>query len=162
MADGLLIEIVALAVHDIDGGHDHARRAVAALQPMVLAEGLLHRMQRPARLGEALNGQNLGAVELPGEDGARLHGLAVDVHHAGATLRGVAAYVSTGEPQILPQELYQKRARVDVTGDRLTVHRHRNGRHERSSSDFEPNVRNSADFGRGSMKWGRFRPFWDD
>src|SRR5947199_2520934 len=34
-ADGVLVEIVALAVHDIDAGHDHAWRAEAALQAVI-------------------------------------------------------------------------------------------------------------------------------
>jgi hypothetical protein len=68
--------------------------------------------------------------------------------------------VSTGEPQILAQELHQKRARVDVAGDGLAVHRHRNGRHEGSSSDYEPNVRISANFGREIDKIRSISPFW--
>src|ERR1700747_278938 len=44
-ADGPLLERVALAVPQVDRGHDHAGRAEAALQAMVLAERLLHRMQ---------------------------------------------------------------------------------------------------------------------
>ena len=44
----LLVEVVALATHDIEERrHDHAGRAVAALQTVVLAERLLHRVQRP-------------------------------------------------------------------------------------------------------------------
>src|SRR5262245_64509481 len=50
MANGVLVEVVALAVHDVDRRHDHARRAIAALQPVVLAERLLHRMQGTVRL----------------------------------------------------------------------------------------------------------------
>ena len=57
VADGLLVELVALAVHHIDRRHDHARRAEAALQAVVLAEGLLHRMQRAVRRRPALDGQ---------------------------------------------------------------------------------------------------------
>src|ERR1700729_1183285 len=44
LADGVVVEVVALAAHDIHRRHDHARRAVAALQAVVLAERLLHRM----------------------------------------------------------------------------------------------------------------------
>src|SRR5258707_9275537 len=40
-----LVELRALAVHNIDGGHDHTRRAEAALQRMILTEGFLHRME---------------------------------------------------------------------------------------------------------------------
>src|ERR1051326_538553 len=37
-ADGVLVELVPFAAHDIDRGHDHAGRAVAALQAVILAE----------------------------------------------------------------------------------------------------------------------------
>ena len=60
---------------------------------------------------------------------AGLHRLAVDMHHAGAALRGVAAHMGAGEPQVLAQELHQQGARIDVTGDGLAVHRHRDGGH---------------------------------
>src|SRR5579871_766881 len=43
-ADGVLVELVALAAHDVDRGHDHSGRAVAALQAVILAERFLHRM----------------------------------------------------------------------------------------------------------------------
>src|SRR5215469_18209609 len=83
MADGLIVELVALAVHHVDGGHDHARRAIAALQAVMLAEGLLHGMQRSVGRREALDGGNIGAVDLPSKDRAGLDGLAVHMHHAG-------------------------------------------------------------------------------
>ena len=44
LADGLFVEIAAMAVHDIDRRHDHARRAIAALQSVIVAERGLHRM----------------------------------------------------------------------------------------------------------------------
>src|SRR5262249_58186907 len=72
MADGLLVEVVALAVHDVDRRHDHARRAVSALQPMMLAERFLHRMQRPVLLRQPLDGGDVGALDLPREHGAGL------------------------------------------------------------------------------------------
>src|SRR5215510_11688821 len=130
MANGVLVEIVALAVHDVDRRHDHARRAIAALQAMVLAECLLHRMQASARLGEPLDGGDVGALDLPGEYGARLHRLAVHVNHASTALRGIAAHMRAGEPQVLAQELHQERARIDVTGDGLAVHRQSDGGHD--------------------------------
>src|SRR5881394_3198047 len=40
-----LVQLCALAVHNIDGGHDHARRAETALQRMILTEGFLHRVE---------------------------------------------------------------------------------------------------------------------
>src|ERR1700759_474719 len=52
--DGVVGEIMPLAVDDIDRGHDHARRAEPALQTMMLAKCLLHRMQRRAVGGKPL------------------------------------------------------------------------------------------------------------
>ena len=72
---------------------------------------------------------DVGAFELPGEDGAGLHRLAVHMHHAGAALRGVAADMRAGEPQVLAQELHQQGARIDITGDGFAVHRHCDGGH---------------------------------
>ena len=72
---------------------------------------------------------DVGALDLPGEDRAGLHRLAVDVHDAGAALRGVAADMGAGEPQVLAQELHQQGARIDVTGDGFAVHRQCDGGH---------------------------------
>src|ERR1700734_1090289 len=43
-ADGAVVELVALAADHIDGRHDHARRAIAALQAVIFAGRLLHRL----------------------------------------------------------------------------------------------------------------------
>src|SRR5438105_151812 len=63
VANGVVIKLVAFAIDDIDRRHDHARRAVAALQPVMFAEGFLHRMQRAVRLRQALDRGYVGAVE---------------------------------------------------------------------------------------------------
>ena len=65
------------------GGQDHSRRAVTALQAMLLAEGLLHRMQDPVS-GEALYGLHFGTRYLDCEHRTALHRAAVDVDDAGA------------------------------------------------------------------------------
>ena len=52
------------------------------------------------------------------------------MHDAGAALRGVAADMRAGEPQVLAQELHQQGARIDIAGDGFAVHRHGNGRHD--------------------------------
>src|SRR4051812_23835401 len=38
VADGLFVELSVIAADHVDGGHDHARRAEAALQSVMLAE----------------------------------------------------------------------------------------------------------------------------
>src|ERR1700709_2061008 len=52
--DGVLVELAAVAVDDIDRRHDHARGAIAALQPVIVAERRLHRVQLVA-LRDALD-----------------------------------------------------------------------------------------------------------
>src|SRR5687767_285172 len=47
---------IRLALEQVDRAHDHARRAEAALQRMVLAKGRLHRVQL-AVPGQALDGR---------------------------------------------------------------------------------------------------------
>ena len=127
LANGVVVELVALAAHDIDRGHDHARRAIAALQAVILAERLLHRMQRTVRRRQPFDREHVGAFELQRQHGAGFDRLAVDVNDAGAALRRVAADMRAGEPQILAQKLHQQRARIDVGGDGFAVHRQGNG-----------------------------------
>ena len=55
----------------------------------------------------------VGALRLQREHRARLHRAAVQVHGAGAALRGVAADVRAGQLQLLADQLDQQRARVD-------------------------------------------------
>src|ERR1700716_594349 len=61
-ADGVITEIMALAVDDIDRGHDHTGGAESALQAVMLAECLLHWMQRRTVSGKALDGLDLMPV----------------------------------------------------------------------------------------------------
>src|SRR6202042_1976532 len=46
LADDIIAEVVTPAMDEIDGGHDHARCAKAALQAVVLTERLPYRVQR--------------------------------------------------------------------------------------------------------------------
>src|SRR5580658_1685061 len=63
LTDRALFEMVAEAVDHVDRRHDHSGSTEAALQPVVLAERLLHRMQLVAAR-EPLNGQHVRAVRL--------------------------------------------------------------------------------------------------
>ena len=56
LANDLVREVMALAMDQIDRGHDHAGGAEAALQAVVLAKSFLHRMQRRAVGGQPLDG----------------------------------------------------------------------------------------------------------
>ena len=123
-ADGLLGG-VGMVVHQVDGAHHHARGAEAALQAMMLAKRLLHRMQRAIGLGQAFDGDDIGALCLHRQDVAAFHRATVQVNGAGAALTGVAADVSAGEAQVFADVVDQQRARLDFGADRLAVHAHR-------------------------------------
>src|SRR5580765_4776641 len=70
LANGVFIEIVAAATHNIERGHDHPGRAEPALQTVMLPERFLHRMQRAVRFCQSFYGDDLGALALQGERGA--------------------------------------------------------------------------------------------
>ena len=121
-ADDVVRQIVSLAMNHVDRGHDHARRAEAALQAMMLAKRFLHRMQRRAVGGQALDGLDLMAVGHHRERGAGFDGLAVEMHDAGAALRGVAADMGAGQPQVFAQKLDQQGTGIDIGVDGVAVH----------------------------------------
>src|SRR5712691_4141119 len=104
---------MGIAFDQIVCGHDHARRAEAALQAVLVPESLLHRVQLAVR-GEAFDGGDARPVGLHRQHRARFDRLPVDQHCAGATLTGVAANVGPSEPQCLAQEMNQKQTRLDL------------------------------------------------
>src|ERR1041385_5822966 len=135
LADRRLVQITAMPVHYVDGGHDHARRAVAALQAMIVAEGRLHRMQLLA-FGDAFDGGDIGAVGLPDQHGAGFHRAAVDMHHTGAALAGVAADMGAGQAEMVAQQMDEERPVLDVGRNRFAVHGQFDCRHADTSRYF--------------------------
>ena len=92
----------------------HAGRAVAALQAVLIPEPLLERVQRAA-LRQPLDREDLVAVGLHREHRAGLHrALAVHDDDAAAAARRVAADVRAGQPAVFAQEVREQRARLDV------------------------------------------------
>src|SRR5690606_28149374 len=65
-----------IRLEEPDSRHDHARRAVAALETMALPEPLLHGVELTV-LSETLHGGDGGPVGLHGEHRAGLHGFPV-------------------------------------------------------------------------------------
>ena len=85
-----------------------------------------------------------------GERGARLHRFAVDQHHAGAAVAGVAPPVGAGQAERLAQEVHEQQPRFDVAGDLGPVDGH--GDLHRSASSGRRRgwaARSSAGAGRG-------------
>src|SRR5712691_2740028 len=94
-------------------GHEHPRRAVAALQPVLGHEAFLERVE-PAVLLEAFHRHDLFAPGLDREHRARLHGSAIEDDGAGSAVRRVAADVSAGEPEDVADQVDEQEARLDV------------------------------------------------
>ena len=93
--------------------HDHARRAEAALEAVLVPERLLERVERGA-IGHAFDGLDLVAIRLDREDGARLGALAVEVDRAGAAVARVAADVRAGQAERVAQEVDEQETGFDV------------------------------------------------
>src|SRR5215212_6240241 len=101
----LVVRWIGVAGEEVGRGHDHSRSAEAALEAVLLPEGLLERVERAVARLHPLDRRQPGAVGLDGEHRAALHRLAVEVDRARAALAGVAADVRSRQLEILPQEL---------------------------------------------------------
>jgi hypothetical protein len=95
------------------GREDHARRAVAALQGVVLVERLLDWMEI-AVVGKPFDRGHLKPVRLNPEHGAGLHRLAVHEHGAGAARGRVAADIRPGQSETVAQHVDEELTRLQV------------------------------------------------
>src|SRR5262245_56544105 len=109
-----------MPLQEVARAHQHAWRAEPALQPVLLPEALLQRVER-ASLGQTLDGLDAAAVGLDREHGAALHRATVEAHGARAAARRVTADVRPGQPEVLPDEVHEQRAGADLAGVLLAV-----------------------------------------
>src|SRR5262249_52324008 len=116
----LLVRRIGMPLQEVARAHQHAGRAEAALQAVLLPEALLQRVERAA-LCQTLDGLDGAAVGLDGEDGAALHGATVEADGAGAAARRVATDVRTGQPEVLADEVDEQRAGADLAAVLLAV-----------------------------------------
>ena len=84
---------------ELDRAHQHAGRAEAALQAVILVKRELHRMQR-AGLAKALDGGDARAIDRDRKQRAAFHRAVVHVHDAGAALAGIAADMRAGQASV--------------------------------------------------------------
>src|ERR687894_1499860 len=119
----LLLRRVGILLQEADGGHDHARRAVAALQTVRLVESLLHRMPH-AVLRDTPDSGDLMPVSLHRKNGARLDRLPVDVDRAGPATRRVAPRMHAPDPKVLPEMMEQQQPRFHLSHVGVPVYRH--------------------------------------
>jgi hypothetical protein len=87
--------------------HDHSRRAVAALESVVLDEGFLYRAQFTVRR-QTFDGRDFTPIRLHGEVETRFDDFALEQHGASAALADNAADMSAGEADLLAQKVRQK------------------------------------------------------
>src|SRR5919199_1120586 len=85
----LLLARLWILIDQADGGDHHARRAVAALQGVVLMKRRLHGMPLSI-LGESLYRRDLVSIGLHREYSARLDRLPIHKYRARSAVRGVA------------------------------------------------------------------------
>src|SRR5215468_9260508 len=104
-------------------GHEHARGAVAALEPVLGHEAFLEGMELAVLLGP-LHGHDLPAVGLHREYRAGLHGPAVQEDGARAAVGRVAADVRAREPEDLSDQVHEEETRLDVRLELLAVDGH--------------------------------------
>ena len=104
------------------GGHHHAGRAVAALDPEALGERPLHGIEF-AVATQALDGDHLAAGGLHREHQARVRHLPVDEHGARRALALVAGPLGSGEPEVVADRVHQGAVRLDqqVVADAVHV-----------------------------------------
>src|SRR3954462_12583794 len=114
-------------------GDQHAGRAVAALEGVVVGERPLQRRQLVAR-GEALDRADARAVGLDGEQHAALHELPVEQDAARAAVARVAADVAAGQVDVVAQKMDQQSAGLDLAlmGDAVHLHGNAAARVDRS------------------------------
>src|SRR5882672_2600689 len=100
--------------------HDHAALAIAALRNVMVDPGLLNFGQHAIRR-QSFNGRDLLADDFANERAAGAHRGAVDENRAGAALRDAAAIFGAGQPDVFTDRPKQRRVRLNVDIDCLSV-----------------------------------------
>ena len=100
-------EVACPSLHARHRSHDLARRAIAALQGIVVDEGLLHRDAASPSGGERPSIVVTSSVRLDRRRQARQHAAAVEVHRTGAALPVVAPLLGAGQGQQFAENVEQ-------------------------------------------------------
>ena len=105
----LILCRVVVVFEEFHATHDHARRAEAAMQPMVFLEPFLEWMERTTLGSQPLDGSDAVPVGLNGQHGAALDALAVQQNSTGATTAGIASDVGAGHVEDLADHVYEEK-----------------------------------------------------
>src|SRR5687767_13473564 len=117
----LLLGRIGIVAQKLEQRRQHARRAEAALQAVIVAERFLERMKLGGRRRDAFDGQDLVAVRLHREHQARARGEAVEQDRAGAADAVLAAEMGAGEAELLAHEIGEREADLDLLVVALAV-----------------------------------------
>jgi hypothetical protein len=90
----------------------------------MLAECGLQRMLGITWLAQALDGVDRCSVRLNGQDCARLHGAAVEVHRTRAALGRIATDMRTSDAEVIAQEVHKQLPGVNLSLPPLAVDGH--------------------------------------
>jgi hypothetical protein len=108
----VLARWIRVVLKELDGGHDHPRRAVTTLEAVAFPEAFLYWVQLSIA-GEALDGGYFAAIGLNCEECAGLDGLAIKQNGASAAQRGFAADMRAGKLALVAEEVDEQGACFD-------------------------------------------------
>src|SRR6476646_4563332 len=94
------------------GGHHLAGRAEAALECILVDEGLLNRMES-AVVGKTLDRRHLRTLRRRRKNHAPVHTSAVQMDSTGAAFTEIAAFLGARELQVLAQQIEQCGPRIN-------------------------------------------------
>ena len=114
---------VGVVAQEFKQGGQHAGRAEAALQAVIVLEGLLQRVQLLVVGRDALHRQNLPPVGLDREHEATSRGAAVEQDSAGAANAVLASDMGAGEQELVANEVGQQHPGLDLARVGLAVDR---------------------------------------
>src|SRR5919106_1128622 len=109
----LVLRRLRIVVEQVLRAHQHPGRAVAALERVVIREGLLERMELAARR-ERLDGLDGRPVGLDGGQHAGLDRRAVEDDGARTAVPGVAPDVRPGQVEVVADEVDEQAPRLDL------------------------------------------------
>src|ERR1051326_9107737 len=102
-----------IAFHQRRTAHHHSRRAKSALHGVMLDKGSLNRMKL-FPVSQTFDCRDLLAASVESESHATRRHFAVEPDRAGRACASIASDFRTGESQILPEDLNQRRRGIHV------------------------------------------------
>jgi hypothetical protein len=114
-------------VHAGYRGQDLSGRAIAALERILVDESLLHRVQIARVAAKSFDGHDGAALGHHREGRTRQNTLAVGMYGARTALAMAAAFLGSGQANMITQSVEQCRTRIDAEGVLLPIDGQGNG-----------------------------------